>query len=249
MHEEIISKIKEKKFLDRLDDAFIKCYLDEFFQKNNKLKVKFENNTLKKSEIKIIVKGVRNELNIIYGQFWNTNKELKIEMHKSTKERLSIYNNLYKKIFDITGKPQTILDLGAGLNPLSYELIGKDVFYFVNELTKKDCEEISKYLIKNKFKFEILEGDINKIKEFPKVDVCFMFKLLDSLDVKGHKISEELIKKINVRSIVVSFSNVTTRNRKMNYPKRGWFEVMVKRLDYKFKKLEFGNETFYILNK
>jgi len=35
----------------------------------------------------------------------------------------------------------------------------------------------------------------------------------------------------------------------MNYPRRGWFEIMLKRLNYNFEKFETSNEIFYIVKK
>src|SRR3989344_1274288 len=192
MHQILIEKIKDKPPLDRLDNGFVLHFINEFFKRSNTLKIKCENETLKEREIKKIVKEVRNELNKIYGQFWKVKKvklNLNYDIHQSTFERKEFYHALYEKLFSITGKPKTVLDIGAGLNPLSYGLIGNDVFYYVNELTKEDC-----YLI-------------------------------------------------------VSFASVTTKNRGMNYPRRGWFEQMLKRLGYKFNKLEFVNEIFYVIKK
>ena len=54
---------------------------------------------------------------------------------------------------------------------------------------------------------------------------------------------------IDAKYLVVSFSTVTIRDRRMNYPKRGWFEVMLNRLNYKFTKFETSNEIFYIVRK
>ncbi|MAH07128.1 hypothetical protein CMI38_02665, partial [Candidatus Pacearchaeota archaeon] len=42
----------------------------------------------------------------------------------STKERLKDYSEIYSKIFSITGKPERIVDLGCGMNPLSFPLMG-----------------------------------------------------------------------------------------------------------------------------
>ncbi len=39
--------------------------------------------------------------------------------HLSTRERLPILSEFYQQIFAITGKPQTILDIACGLNPLA----------------------------------------------------------------------------------------------------------------------------------
>ncbi len=247
LREDIIRKVKEKKSLDKLGDSYVEKFLDIILRREDRLRIKLNKNILKEKDKEKIIKLTRNELNKRYGQFWK--KYGDIISHKSSDERKEIYEEVYKKIFSITGKPRTLLDIGAGVNTLSYDLIGKEVYYYVNELTLHDCEYIRKYLSDNNFKFEIIIGDITELNDFPKTDVCFMFKLLDSLDVKGHKITEELIKKLRSKYIVVSFSNLGINNRKMNFPRRKWFEAMLKRLSLEFEKVEFTSESFYIIKK
>jgi len=247
MTQEIIMQIKKKKPLERLDDNFVIKFINLVLMKNPKLKAKYDKNSLKEKDKRQIVKLTRNELNKRYGQFWK-NSSLGIMSHTSTRERTKIYKEAYKSIFKITGKPKTLLDLGAGLNPLSYNLVGKDVFYYANELTDADCELIKIYLQKNKFNFKIIKGDMMSI-DFPYADVCFLFKILDSIDVKGHKNSEQLIKKIKCNYLVVSFSNISIKNKRMNYPKRGWIEQLLKRLNFNFEKIEFPEEVFYVIKK
>ena len=245
---EIIEKIKAKKPLDRLDDSFVAEFLEDFLKKNNKLNKKLLENKLKKKDFELIVKSVRNELNKIYGQFW-INDKLDLLSHKSAKERLNIYKRVYKNIFIRIGKPKTVLDLGCGLNPLSYKFIGKNVYFTAVELTDYDCERLKEYFKKNNIKGEVIKADIRTYNKFPNTDVCFMFKILDSLENKGHFIAENLIKNIKAKYIIASFSTYNIRGRRMNYPKRGWFEMMLKRLGYKFMKFEDVNEIFYIVNK
>ena len=74
--------------------------------------------------------------------------------------------------------------------------------------------------------------------------------MTDVLDKgKGHKTSEEIIKAIPAKFVVVSFATLTISGKKMNYPRRGWIELMCKRLGYEFKLLEFSNELFYVVMK
>ncbi|MEK6955792.1 MAG: hypothetical protein AABW52_03985 [Nanoarchaeota archaeon] len=257
MDMQLIKKIKEKKTLSNIDDSFVEKFIILILKQNSKLEAKYKKNLLKEKDREHIVKLVRNELNKRYGQFWektvdrDTKSELELELHSSTRERERIYPEVYEKIFEITGKPKKILDLGAGLNVLSYDLIGKNVYYYVNELTEKDCEIISNYLKENKYKFEMIKGDVtNTDIKLQEADVCFLFKLLDSLDVKDHKTSEELIKRIKANYIVISFSNLSIRGaREMKYPQRGWIERMLERLNYKYTKIEYTEETFYVVEK
>ena len=245
---EIIEKIKLKKPLNRLDDNFVEGFVNDFFKVNTKIKNKYLDNGLKKKDIELIVKSVRNELNKIYGQFWVTDR-LELKSHRSTSERLQFYDNIYRFIFSITGRPKRVLDLACGLNPLSYNLIGNDVYFYVTELTDYDCGKLREYFIKNNIKGEVIKADLRTFNDFPKVDVCFMFKLLDSIESDGHRLAEHLIKSVNAKYIVVSFSTKTTKGRRMNYPQRGWFERMLNRLGLKYEIHYESNEVFYVVKK
>ena len=244
--EELIKKIKSKKPLDRLDNTFVQEFVEDFFKTNYKIKKKFSEGLLKKKDEELIIKSVRNELNKMYGQFWNSD-DLELEAHKSSKERLEFYDKVYSFIFSITGKPKKVLDLGCGLNPLSYKDIKDGIYFIATELTNYDCEKIRYFFKKNEIKGEVIKSDLRTYSKFPEVDVCFMFKILDSLESKGHLLSEKLIKEIKAKYIVASFSTQNIKGKKMNYPRRGWIEIMLQRLGLIYTKYEESNEIFYII--
>ncbi len=250
MYDLLIKKIKEKKPLDRLDDSFVLSYLTSFFKLHSLFFKKFKLASLKKRDVEKIVKWVRNELNKVYGQFWLENS-LQPSSHKSSKERLDFYHRLYPSLFKITGIPKRILDLGAGLNPLSYKDIPcyKNIYFFAVELTSYDCTVLKEYFKKEDIQGEVLQVDLKKSFDFPNVDVCFMFKLLDTLEDKGHLFAEHLLKNISASYFIVSFSTATIRGKKMHYPRRGWLEMMLARLALKYTKYEEANEVFYIIKK
>lgn len=248
MHQDLISKIKEKKPLQRLPDSFVEEEVLLYLKQHPKLQ-KTDFTHPKSKGFKEILKGVRDTLNKNYGVFW-LNEETTLESHSSTKERMKIYPVLYKKIFEITGIPTSILDLSCGLNPLSYPYMKPfNGEYIATELTEKDCETLKIIFKKENIKGKVLQLDLLKTQEFPKTDITFLFKILDILDRKGHKPSEELLKKIPSTWIVISFSTTTLRNTKMNYPRRGWIEQMIKRLHWTSTFLEFENESFYVIKK
>ena len=129
----IIKKIKSKKQLQNLDDSLIKKQVKLYLKKNSL------NLNLNKKQLTSLIKTIRKNLHEIYGVFQlNIKKrylyfeQLKsnpvsldlhnkiLSTHKSTKERLQIYPILYKKLFSLTMKPKSILDLSAGLNPFSF---------------------------------------------------------------------------------------------------------------------------------
>lgn len=239
MHESLIKKIKEKKPFDRLDDGYVSERVSEFLKKNSKLKIDFNN--VKNKGFKDAVKAVRAELHKSYALFWGANT------HRSAVERKDFYDSLYKKIFAITGKPAVILDISAGLNPFYFPFKDFKVEYIATELSSSDCKRIEAYFKKNKIKGKVLQIDLKKDFKLPSADIVFLFKILDSIEVKGHKIAERVIKSLNAKYAVVSFATRTVGDKKMRFPRRRWFEVMLERLKLRYSVIEFSNEIFYVV--
>lgn len=239
MHELLIKKIKEKKPFDRLDNSYVSARISEFLKKNNKLRIDFNN--IKNRGFKEVVKAVRAELHNSYGMFWDE------DTHRSAIERAGFYDSLYKKIFAITGKPAVILDISAGLNPFYFPFKDFKCEYIATELSLEDCKKIEEYFKKNKIKGKVLQVDLKKDFKFPSADVVFLFKILDSIEIKGHKTAERIIKSLNSKYAVVSFATRTVGNKKMRFPRRRWFEIMIERLGFRYSVIEFSNEIFYIV--
>lgn len=239
MHELLIKRIKEKKPLDRLDDGYIDSRVSEFLKKNPKLKIDFENN--KNKGFKYAVKAVRAELHKSYALFWGK------DLHRSAIERNEFYNALYKRIFAITGKPSVILDISAGLNPFYFPFKDFKCRYIATELSLKDCNRIEMFFKKNGINGKALQADLKKDFKLPSADVVFLFKVLDSIESKGHKTAERIIKNLNTKYAVVSFATRTVGGKKMRFPRRRWFEIMIERLGFRYSVIEFSNEIFYVV--
>jgi len=255
-------------------------YLRKNPESLNKLIVSKKDSELRRSSLyKNTIKDIRKVLRKVYGAYQlnaegrdellrelssylqkqGTQGQEYIAIHKkilltnlSTKERLEIYDSLYSDIFSITGNPESILDLGSGINPVSYPFLGVDkIKWIAYELSENDCKFLDEYF-KIMARHTGLKGkaeltDLSFVKEFPKTDVCFLFKVLDVFEMKGHKLSEELLKRIKSKWIIASFSSRTISGKKMMFSRRGWFEMMLKRNEYSFKKIEKENEIFYVI--
>ena len=244
---EIIDKIKKNKY-ENLPDSLIKKELDLFSKKYPKLKEKD------------LIKKVREKLHRIYGAFQlkKSKREKLLELKKfkeilktniSTKERLPYYKELYKEIFKITGNPKKILDLGCGINPISFEFMNlkKTEFYCV-DIDKKDLLFLEEYFKLRKLKYKTKVLDLNEeIFNFPKTDICFMFKVLDVLKKKNRYELLEKLLKINTKYFVFSFSTKTLTGKKMNLSRRFWIEKVLKKLNLEFNKVFIENELFYIV--
>ena len=237
------SRSNEYDFLLKIIRADLHAVYGTFQQELNHRKKYFEE--LKK----IILGGNANETKI------NELHQKILSTHTSTKERLKIYPVMYEKIFAVTGIPKKLLDLSCGLNPLSYPFMDidyKDFEYSATEITKEDCELINEYFEMMKIKGKALQIDLvreyEKIKQFD-VDVCFLFKLLDTLEYLERNISKKILPLINSKWLVVSFSTKTLSGKKMKKIERWWFENICTANKWTFEKIEFDNELFYVVKK
>lgn len=227
----------------------------------------------KSREFKVLLKSIRRELHEVYGVFSLGNKrerlldnlrdhlkssgrldEGAIEIHKkillthrSTRERIFDYKKVYKKIFEAT-EPKSILDISCGMNPFSYPFMGLGrVDYIATELTERDCNFIKEYFSTMKdcsgLNGRVIKVDLLVTKRFPKTDICFLFKVLDSLERLKKNASHELLKKIKSELIIVSFPTKTLSGKKLDKKRLAWFNKLAR----DFETFETGNEIFYII--
>lgn len=268
MYDKLLKDIKKKKELENISNNFILDQIKDYFKKNPK-SLQFLD---KDKSYKLIIKEIRSKLRRMIGLFQvkrsknqekllnnyllNKSKNSLIELlktHASTMERIPIYEKLYQQIFKITKKPNSILDLGCGLNPISYPLMNlKNVTYNAYDISLNDLNIIKKFFKELKIKGKIKEFNLLKItkKSFPKSNLAFLFKITDILDQgKGHKTTEKVITTLPVNWIILSFPTKTMSGKIMTAPRRSWVELLCKRLNYEYKIIEFENEIFYIIKK
>ncbi len=270
----IMSKIKEKKELSGIDNAIVIEQVKSHLSKDSKLIDSFVQG--KKFAERSLIKSVREVLRKMHGTYntdmkqretliksfkKNKSRQTIIELlktHKSTAERLDIYESLYYNIFEITENPSSILDLGCGLNPLSAIFMqDKEIEYLACDISSFDLEIIN-VVLSELDDIEIKTKTINLIEakkrniftKFDQYDICFLFKVFDSIELsKSHKISENIIATVPANWVVASFPIKTVSGKKMNYPGRGWFEQMLGRLKLFHRKIEYKNEVFYVIKK
>ncbi len=244
---ELIKKLKEKKELKDIDISFISHRIDEYIKDNN-LEEKFNSlGFFRTSSYKKMFKDLRKKLREVYGIF----RAKSFMENPSIKERLVYYKEIYYKIFSITGKPKKILDLGCGLNPLSYEYLGCKPHYYACDISKEDVKKVKEFFKKKKingeaFDFNLVDGNYSKL---PKVNVCFLFKTLESLEQIKRDISGPILKSLDCDWIAVSFSRKSMTGKRIKKSGRAWFRSVLKKLKLYYRVFDVGNEMFFIIKK
>ena len=253
---ELIDKIKKKKELADLPYSFVKEMLTGYLQKSRLIP------PFSKNQEKIIIKEIRSRLRRHSGMFQgNTSQEKKISLlesksikellmtHSSTRER--IQSNSYSKITQEISKinPRSILDLGCGLNPIAIGSRIQKTTYFALDIKENDIDLVRRFFKKNKITGKAYTSDIVKEEKFPQADLCLIFKVLDIIDSKGHKNSENLLKRVPSKIIIASFSTKTLSGKPMKQARRIWLEKMCDRLGCRTEKFRTSNEIFYLIEK
>jgi len=278
----IIDDVRKKKELKELSEGFVREHLSKYLQEKRRAADSLiKNFNQKSSDYKKLVKEIRANLRRLYGLFRveeeaKRRKELVEELlqsekkqrkniidkilstHSSTKERMPFYEKIYEKIFLMTGKPESIIDLGCGINPFSISYMGLNKLdYHAYDLSVEEIGGLNLYfkLLHQENKHFRGKAEILDIMNWVKIsklstDICFLFKMTDVLDSgRGHKAAETVVKNVPAKYVVVSFPTRTMSGKKMNFPRRKWIELMCERLGYKFKMIKFANEIFYVVKK
>ncbi|MDD5193085.1 MAG: hypothetical protein PHF67_00710 [Candidatus Nanoarchaeia archaeon] len=264
---QILEKVKQNKKYRTISDEIVLDEIQNYLKKNPNESVN-----------DLMIKSIRKNLHRLYSSYSRGKKHKKnklleelrknqndLEIIKkilgtvvSAKERLYEYEKIYSEIFKITGKPATILDLGCGLNPISFPFMNlKKLDYYAYDIDEEDIQFLNEYfkLMKSKGlngRAQILNvRDFEKISKLPSSDLIFLLKIIDLIDINNHKSSEELIKILikKTRFIVASFATRTISGKPMNLPRRRGFEFMLKRIGLKFETFSIKNEVFYVISK
>jgi hypothetical protein len=247
-------------------------------------------------EYKFIIKELRAELRRVYGVFilegYEKRKKLLTELknaetteekkeihdkmfllHKSTKERMDHYEELYQTIFDAIDdfekdKPlfeahkkgvshkYVFMDLACGMNPLSSYLFKDKVKkYYASDISTEDCEFLKDYFDTTKIDAIIFPADLTADKIFYKlekipVDICLIFKTLDGLERIKRNITEDLLKSINTKYFAITFPTLSiSGHREIKEHRRLWLERMLDNLGWKYSKFTMGSELLYMVKK
>lgn len=248
----LIEKIKQKKELSDIADSLISEILETYLKKH---KINLEN--LKEKEIKIIIKDTRSQLRLLAGRFQKSSKDKSkflqqnklhelLKTHTSTAERLSFYPELKKIIEKLA--PKSILDLACGLNPIA--LASPQIIYYASDVKLSELKLIESFFKKNKIKGSVFVYNLRDLsKPLPKADICLLFKTIDIVEKNSHDLAKKLIKKLNCKYIIISFSTRTLSGKPMQFPRRFWLEKLLDSLSLKFKTFSSNNEIFYLVEK
>ena len=263
----LIKKIMQKKEFSQLPIKDVEIALEKFNKKpnlNEYQKVKLTRQLLRRlfssfSSRKLLNKDILKK---------EKGKEVEwlLNKHKSTKERFPHYEEIYNKIFEDLNsnieknKETSVIDLGAGINGLTYSKMPENTNYIAIEAMGQFVDLMNDFFkehnIKNKarayqlslFNIEEIKQLINKQK---KPRIVILFKVIDSLELMQRDYSKKLINEVAPLSdkITLSFATKSLGNRKKFSAQRNWILKFIKENYNILNDFELGGERYIIFKK
>ncbi len=134
-----------------------------------------------------------------------------LNLHASTRERLPSAEALYRRAFETAGRPDTILDLACGLNPLllggmGLAVRGIDIHGGTNAL-------VNRWAAACAWDVRCETCDLTMDAQLPSADLALLMKLLPVLEQQKKGAATELLARVHARWLLVSFPTRTLSGR------------------------------------
>jgi 16S rRNA (guanine(1405)-N(7))-methyltransferase len=174
-----------------------------------------------------------------------------MRLHSSTRERLAILERFYPKVFEITGSPRSILDLGCGLNPLALPWMGLDTgaAYVALDIDATRIRFLDRYLAMTGLDAQARCQDILASPPFESVDVALLLKMSPSLERQEQGATLRLLEQLRTSFAVVSFAvkSLGGREKGMLAHYRSQFLELIAGRRWSVNDLIFDTELAFVL--
>jgi 16S rRNA (guanine(1405)-N(7))-methyltransferase len=178
-------------------------------------------------------------------------------LHSSTRERLPILDRFYPAIFELTGRPSSLLDVGCGLNPLALpwmDLAGGahcDARYIALDIDAARVRFLNRYL--SLAGSEPLARCQDALSHPPDdaADVALLLKMSPTLERQEPGATLRLIEHLAAPHVVVSFAikSLGGREKGMAEHYQRQFLTWMAGRHWPVETLSFETELVFIVNK
>lgn len=174
-----------------------------------------------------------------------------LKAHASSEERLPYLKEFYENIFEITGMPKSILDIAAGLNPLTvlWTALPENVCYTALDIDTRLAEIINTFFDKKAMKnSQAYCEDIFCFNNSTHYDVAYVFKTLPCLEQQEKYSSKKLLLSLKADKAVVTFplKSVSGKNKGMLEYYSSFAEELFSSLGCKYTSFQIENEIVYV---
>ncbi|MGI6250496.1 MAG: hypothetical protein ACOYKD_03940 [Anaerolineaceae bacterium] len=176
-----------------------------------------------------------------------------MRLHSSTNERLPILDDFYRT--SLAGVPplRSVLDLGCGLNPLSYTWLPStdNCLYFAADVVLPMIDSLNHFFSVMGMQGEALVLDLSGDFNFNKSDLTMLLKILPLLDQIDKGLAPYLIDHIKSDYLLISYplKSLGGRGKGMLQTYRAHFLALMERKPWQYREVVFSNELVYICSR
>lgn len=148
-----------------------------------------------------------------------------LSSHTSTRERLAILEGFYERVFEISGKPSSILDLACGLNPLTLRWmnLSAGTRYRAYDIHAPRVAFLNEYFQLEGMDPSAIVQDVLVDPPGMNADVAFLFKEAHRFEEREAGCNRPLWRALKVKYLFVSLPplsmsgrhDLTLKNRKL----------------------------------
>jgi 16S rRNA (guanine(1405)-N(7))-methyltransferase len=172
--------------------------------------------------------------------------------HSSTRERLPVVGAFYAALWQVTGRPDTVLDLGCGLNPLALPWMGLagDTRYHALDIDCRRTEFLNRFLALAGLAPLARCHDVLVEPPQEAADVALLLKTSPSLERQEAGATPRLVEQVRAPHVVVSFAvqSLGGREKGMAAHYRQQFEGWAGERAWEVERLSFDSELVFIIN-
>jgi 16S rRNA (guanine(1405)-N(7))-methyltransferase len=173
--------------------------------------------------------------------------------HSSTRERIPILDSFYGGIYETTGCPGSILDLGCGLNPLAlpWMRLRSQPRYHALDIDAERTGFLNRYLGLAGLEALARCQDILVQPPEDEADLALLLKMSPSLERQAAGSTLHLLQQLKAPVIVVSFALKSLGGREKGMPDHygRQFLNLVDDEAWSVQKLVFENELVFVVGK
>ena len=172
--------------------------------------------------------------------------------HASTRERIPVMTEFYKKIFSVTGVPGSILDLACGLNPFAFPWMGLplSVAYTAFDIHLPRIELLNQFFSGMKMAATAIHRDIISEPPGTPAHVAFIFKEAHRMEQRQSGCCRVLWQKLPVDWLVVTLPAISLTGRHdLSAQHRKLIQNAITDHQWLINEFEIGGEMVFCIRK
>jgi 16S rRNA (guanine(1405)-N(7))-methyltransferase len=172
--------------------------------------------------------------------------------HLSTRERLPLLEGFYRRIFEVTGSPCSILDIACGLNPLAFPWMGLDgpIDYYAYDIHEPRITFLNHYFTLQGLPSLARLQDVAIRLPEETADLALFLKEMPRFERNYGGLGQRLLQTLRVRHIVISFPTVSMHGgRNLTDRYRDYFRQLINDKPWSAHELLFEGELVFCVDK